>query len=173
MVCNLPISDISKHDMSEWITQNHVRCCNTILQTSYIRRYTGWVKTGKIIHVLLIALLCYGQLVTSIHAVGHFETAVAQAPEHSVIDSGHLCFHSVESEAGRAVHSHAPATADADSESDCSVYHTYLNQGSVLAAPAHDVMAVLRQSTDSLYAFTSPAGAPVLNLPIRAPPIVP
>ena len=44
------------------------------------------VRSAKIIHVLLVAVLCYSQLVASVHVVGHLQsgaTHAAHGPVHS------------------------------------------------------------------------------------------
>lgn len=133
------------------------------------------MKKEKLIHVLLVALLCYGQLVASIHAVGHFDTHVGEAPDRFTLhDHARTFYHAVSDKAHIAdsAHRHSFAKGDSDAEVDCAIYHTYLNQGSVLCDPRHHVMVVLQHLADSTDAFSYPVSFAVQNKPIRGPPII-
>lgn len=94
------------------------------------------MERRKYIYVLLIAALCYGQILASVHFVGHFHSHEHEAS----IESGwadHLNSRQQRelfALALAATHSeeHGPAQEFNLNEADCAAYHAYLGQGGVL-----------------------------------------
>ena len=108
--------------------------------------YTAGVKNFNFIHALLVAVLCYGQLVANIHAISHFDVHTHEGAEqlHRVShnDSSHNALTRAAFTADHHAH-HAPASGDTESNPDCAIYHTYLNQLTILCAPGHHDVALL------------------------------
>lgn len=139
-----------------------------------ICRYTVSVNKGNIIHVLLVAILCYGQLVANIHAIGHLDTPVAhESGELAHHDDAKTAHHNHSSSASLAdgPHRHASATSEHDAEIECAIYHTYLSQGSAFCDPGDHALLILTYASKSGDTFEHPFSLAVQSQSIRAPPI--
>ena len=105
--------------------------------------YTYAVKSGKLIHALLIVALCYGQLIASVHLVGHLHDNHCDGLSHSVTDTcsiaqqtgehlGHAHHSHQNTGFQYATHNHAAHQVNQTDEktnaySDCAIYHALLN----------------------------------------------
>lgn len=152
------------------------------------------------IHLLLIAALCFGQIASALHIVGHLqlsEHASAHAGLHAELQSGpyagshhglHHDLHGQHHESGSifsdfdgashnhvtGIHHHAHAGQPdhhTHAEKDCSIYHAYVSLG--WAIQSHQAAQVLPASGAISTAF-----GPLFILAssadqqrIRAPPI--
>ncbi|MFK8083067.1 MAG: hypothetical protein AB8B97_22530 [Granulosicoccus sp.] len=126
------------------------------------------MNSRKFIHCLLVAVLVYTQMVTSLHAVEHIGTAVHDGFAHD----SHPGSHGIALHSAHATHDHSPSAAIPEAESNCTIYHTSLNQGSVSSTPVHHVMMIVRHLSVRLPQLTYPAKYAVQNLPIRGPPVL-
>ena len=131
------------------------------------------MNKGNIIHVLLVAILCYGQLVANIHAIGHLDTPVAdesgQLAHHDDAKTAHHN-HSSSASLADGPHGHASATSEHDAEIECAIYHTYLSQGSATCGHGDHALLILTYASESVDTFTNPFSLAVRSQSIRAPP---
>ena len=100
--------------------------------------YNIAVNVRKFIHSLLVVALCYGQLVASVHLVGHLQAEdctgiISSAPETCVTGSHHD--HAGHSHQADAHHVHRLAGFNdtgsdrekSNTDADCAIYHALLN----------------------------------------------
>ena len=129
----------------------------------------------KLLHLLLVALLCYGQVVTSVHAVEHLKLAECE-DEHNA--SYHL--HAQTDELATllsAEHRHPPHTdsdkhGDNHNEFNCKIYHAFQNLNGIGAAFLQ-TLPEARTATPCRSCNTLQIHSQSLaNRQIRAPPVV-
>lgn len=131
------------------------------------------MNKAKLIHVLLIALLCFGQLAANIHAVGHLNTSDGEQPVRFTFIEGasishYAAFHAAFSDDD--AHRHDVASDEQYGEIDCTLYHIYLSQGSALSGSGQSVVAFLPHCADSRDVVVNLASIAIRRPQIRAPP---
>lgn len=125
----------------------------------------------KCIHALLIAILCYGQLIANVHVAGHLH-----APERECIQS--LSFSdcgTVDHEipgATLAVHHEMHTDSTHEGESDCAIYHVLSSLSGGFWAAQNDFDILPRLAANFSYASSYIARAVLDNQQIRAPPVI-
>ena len=145
--------------------------------------YNNYVNRLKIIHVLLVALVCYGQVVSHVHVVSHLQVSHLQSHQsecssqfvdgcntagHSVVEMLHVA-----SQMGDHTHTHAdPDTAAADSvENNCSIYHAVLNLSDALCPTYSNGTVTIQSSLQSNSSVTHTTTSALNDARIRAPPV--
>ena len=134
--------------------------------------YNSPVNSPKIIHVLLIGLLCYGQLVSHVHMVSHLQAHDNEcssqfvdgcnAAKHSVVEMLH---------AASQKSDHVHGGADDSVENDCSIYHALLNLSDALCPIYSDGTVALQSTVKSNFFLTHTIVDALNNASIRAPPV--
>lgn len=139
--------------------------------------YTIIVNT-KFINILLVVVLCYGQLVVSMHAVGHLhpqeiESAFSDCHGETLNHhhSSNCVGHSDSLTHGFSGDHDRPGDADRDAETDCAIYHALLNLCGAMYAVQTDVISSLHQVAISRFSSTHPSGLQPGLQRIRAPPM--
>ncbi|OED41300.1 hypothetical protein AB833_09805 [Chromatiales bacterium (ex Bugula neritina AB1)] len=147
------------------------------LARSTVRVYTPPVNAGKLIQSFLIAALCYGQLVTSVHFVGHFddhnhssEYASAVAPFGVVLHEHHENEHSDLTLSEHHRESAAPGQNSDHTDFTCAIYHAFLNLSGILYTASIEFSFPPRQSVSAGYSQTPVTNTATYDQPIRAPP---
>lgn len=142
---------------------------------------------AKYIHILLIALLCYGQVVSSVHAVEHLELAdcddkpSAGHHHHGALDTLSP-LQAAEHQHPSLAHTHTDSQTDTQSSSDdrpgtghhteldCKIYHAFQNLNGIGSFFLQPLPGAARQNIGTpctLRHFVSDS----LEIPqIRAPP---
>jgi len=151
--------------------------------------YTVGVKTSKSLHLLLAALLCYAQLVSSYHVAGHF---YSHTDKYSATPPAFSDF-------SQHVHSHGPDNSDHtphnfhrhhgpafgfdgnsvqqangsdSSENNCELYHALLNLSAVASADLHKA-TIISRSVAVVNCQSIAIGTLVLDTKrIRDPPVL-
>ena len=133
------------------------------------------MNASKLLHLLLVALLCYGQVVVGVHAVEHLELAECE-DEHNA--SHHL--HTQSDELATLLttdHRHAPHPdsdnhSDNHSEFNCKIYHAFQNLSGIGAAFLQTLPETRTATTCCLYKALQARSQFLANPQIRAPPVV-
>ena len=154
----------------------------------------------KLIQILLVALLCYGQIVSQVHVIGHFQSHESrshadQSAHHSAhsdcikgFSSYAACEYTREvartelarnagltlaaaQHAGIAPHSHPEQTDHPEqSETDCTIFHAFLNLSGVFCLPLHQLVGHLHHSAEPAFSPSTIKDNALDNQRIRAPP---
>lgn len=147
--------------------------------------YTNPVKGAKLVHILLTALLCYGQVVSSVHAVEHLELAdcedrpSAGHHHHGALDDLSPLY-TTDHQHPSLAHTHSQTDTQSGSddrpgsvhhtELDCKIYHAFQNLNGIGSFFLQPLPGAARQNIATPYAlqhFVSDS----LEIPqIRAPP---
>lgn len=135
--------------------------------------YTSSVNSRKFIHALLVLALCYGQLVASVHVVGHMHSHDCELASHSFSDDCGASHHQVAGNTDLAHHHDGEATDTGNhSENDCAIYHALLSLSGVFDLARNSVPVPLPQRTSKSAAVSSIATAVLKQQQIRAPPAI-
>jgi len=143
------------------------------------------VKTRKLIHALLILALCYGQLVASVHQVGHLHVSECEGNSRSATDGCSIAHHTgagldhTEHSHPNNAYLHAThlgtshqfdqTNGQSKAENNCAIYHALLNLDvTVQADPTKSSDPSVAKSTNYVaIQFTHEAPG---TRHIRAPP---
>lgn len=133
--------------------------------------YNNTVKSLKTIHVLLVGLLCYGQLVSHVHMVSHLQ-ANERGCSSQFVDGCNAAMHSVVEmlHAASQMSDHVHGGTDDSVENDCSIYHALLNLSDALCPIYNNGAVVIQSTVKSKFALTHTITDALNSASIRAPP---
>ena len=136
--------------------------------------YTTDVDSNRLKHILLIALFCYGQIIASVHIVGHLDATDCHGDLSAVSAECHLAMHELSgSFPGTHSHDSSSHTQDNDhSDFDCLIYHVLLSLNGLESAGEGVVVLTSALIADELYTDKFIAGTTREHLRIRAPPVI-
>ena len=128
------------------------------------------MKRTKFIHILLIAVLCYTQLVASFHVVGHLEVPDVHASDHFSFQNHNDLTQATASSLTPHQHADTHAHDDHSTEKDCALYHAVASLNGVFidVQPTSDLSAP--STVTANYAAPHLTGATLEHQRIRAPP---
>ncbi len=148
--------------------------------------YTNPVTGAKLIHFLLSVLLCYGQVVSAVHAVEHLElNECGQAPSavhhyHGIADDAFLLHtsHHWSHQSGQQSHSHSHTHENTRScpdtgshtEPDCKIYHAFQNLNGIGGASLQLLPTANLKNTGTVNTAGLIAANSLETPQIRAPP---
>jgi len=159
------------------------------LVVTYFAPYTRGVNAAKCLHILLVVSLCYGQLASNVHAVGHFHAFEAECTGAPIAGN---CQDALPEFAGRSYvndahrgHSHDhhrhdhPLVSSKDSgddsskkiENDCAIYHALLNLSGVFHSVQSAAVQPYPRSFEPLCFSTPLTRFKLEHQRIRAPPV--
>lgn len=146
----------------------------------------------NLINLLLVASLCFGQLVANVHMAGHFHNesdgSGFTAFSHDSVDSfahathQHLTAHSAVDEHAlghqttiyHLLVEHAGESNHSDNQinSDCAIYHAYLGQSGYPSSHAPGFAVAVRGINSTPANSAHVAILSLHNRPIRGPPSI-
>ncbi len=134
--------------------------------------YTMPVNSKKFIHVLLIVVLCYGQLVATIHVVSHIHAHESELTGNSVLDDSSAASPGVADTilAANLHDSSSRVDDNNETEKDCAIYHALLSLSGVFCVVPYELDIPLQLSVKSTYTSNHIARAILDHQHIRAPP---
>jgi len=158
------------------------------LVVTFFAPYTSGVNAAKCLHILLVVSLCYGQLASNVHAVGHFHALEAECIGALIAGN---CQDALPEFAGRSYandahrgHSHRhhqhdlPLGSSNDSgansgkniENDCAIYHALLSLNCVFHSVQSAAVLPYPRSFEPDYFSASLTRFKLEHQRIRAPP---
>ena len=142
--------------------------------------YNNCVNHQKIIHVLLVALVCYGQVVAQVHMVSHLQSHQGECSsqfvdgcntaKHSVVEMLHAASQ-MGDHAHASAHLHADAAANNSVENNCSIYHALLNLSDALCPTFSSGALADQSSLQSISSVSHTSTGAQNDARIRAPPV--
>jgi len=123
--------------------------------------YTDRVTRATFIHLLLAALLCFGQITANGHGVGHIHQQVSEHAAHASVSTFGSRHALAQSE-----HIHVE-----DDESDCAIYHAHSNLSGVFFAAPDQVVVFSNHGLKAKVQLIDLGGVTAEYQPIRGPPI--
>ena len=148
------------------------------------RPYNSAVNRTAIKHILLIAMLCYGQIVASVHVVGHFQLDDCHGVASSISQSCYAIDHHGEGFLFTAtVHDHHSGhdhrsgddhhSGDGDHAAlDCAIYHALQSLNGVMFAAQSDLAILLLPVAVPVRTVSYQPTAGFNHRRIRAPPAI-
>ncbi len=134
--------------------------------------YTKSVKIQKLIHLLLVIALFYGQLVANVHVVGHVHADDCELQRFSQTADCDISQQIGAYLADAAQHHKGEPLNDHSAENDCSIYHALSGLNGLFSVSQKEPGSLTRHTVINQSAgFYLPAT--VRNAqPIRAPPAI-